>query len=166
MPATWEDILVDASWKGIPFRCATVREEHAHDLDERELPGREGTEVEERGRKGLVIDVRAVFVDDDYPEQLQKFIEAIDEGGIGPFVHPVWGNIQTAARRGVVSHDAEENDSATVEVTFIEHTESAAGPFQDDGRISLASSVRAAADDVDVAAVKMQQYLDSLGGAS
>ncbi|HLY95206.1 MAG TPA: DNA circularization N-terminal domain-containing protein [Gaiellaceae bacterium] len=163
--ATWEEILQTGSWKGVRFDFVSVRDEHARELDRREYPGRPGQEIEDRTRKGLTISVRAVFVEEDYPDQLNAVLKAVDEGGIGELVHPVFGTMQAAVQSAIVTHDADDSlDAAMVDIIFAEHSTNAIGPFEtSESLAALASATRAACDDVNTAAAKMDAFLSSGG---
>jgi prophage DNA circulation protein len=155
MPAGWDTLLQQGSWKGIAFEFVSVADKHSRDLDRQRFPLRPGANIEDRTRNELEITVRAVFEGDDYPETMNKLIAAIDEGGVGELVHPVFGTIQAACTPAEVRHDAEDGcDFATVEMTFVEHTESAF-VFQDTSLASSANMVRTAEAAVDTAIAQL-----------
>lgn len=163
MAATWDEFLQEASLDGIAFDMVGVRTEGGRDLDRREYPLVDGAEVVDLARNGLSLQVHAIFEGDAYPERYQKFIEALNAGGHHELVHPVHGRITVAVEHWVDSIDSEDAvDFGSVEVTFVEHTDQALGPFQGSDAASLANLVRSACDDLDVASAKLDAYVASL----
>lgn len=158
----WKDFLLQGRFKGVPFTFIATREEHSRDVDRRRYPGRDGAELEDRGRNELSITVRSVFIDDDYPDVMNELLAVIDAGGVGELVHPVYGTIQALAERATVVHDADDAiDCASIEITFTEDTsQSGIGPFQaTDTLAALAGAVRSACDDATAGAADLQAFV-------
>lgn len=163
MSATWDEKLQEGSFGGVRFDFVSAKDEHANDLDEQNFPGRPGTRVVARGRRGKVIDVLAVFIEDDYPEQMESLIEQLDDGGVvKKLVHPVFGELNAACKRFVVTHDVEDaRDSATVQITFVEDNDAEQSPTAVKGTTpARANEVRSLADEVLTALTTFQNSLD------
>jgi prophage DNA circulation protein len=145
----WEDFIQEGSFKGVRFDFVSAREQHANILDVKRYPARDGAVVEKRAREPLRISIMAVFIEEDYPSQLWALSEKLDDGTPGELVHPIHGTIQAACESHEVSHDAEEADSGTISITFIEHTASTGLVFQDRPSVaSVASETRTASAEV------------------
>jgi len=168
MPATWEEIARPCSWMGVEFAALSISAEHGREIDKREYPGRDGRDLEDRGRQGLTVQLRAVFFGEDYPDALDRLLAKIDGGGIGELVHPIHGRMRAACERAVEVHDPEDAlDAASLDLTFVEHTEDALGPFvSTESEPALANAIRAASDTTATTARKLQAYLDSLSAPS
>jgi prophage DNA circulation protein len=162
MPAPWAEFLQECSWAGVTFLITEVRDEFSRVLDRQELPGRDGASIEDRGRGPRSIAVRAVFIEESYPDAVDDLVARIAEGGVRELVHPVHGSLQAAVDRVSWVHTAEERDSAAMDLVFVEHTDGAAGPFVGESLASAANRVRSGADEGDVAATAFQSYLDQL----
>lgn len=163
MAATWDEFLQPASYGGFEFEMVTVRTEGGRDLDKRAYPGVDGVEVVDTSRAGFTLQVRAAFLGDAYPERYQQFLQLLAAGGVRELVHPVHGRMQAAAERWTDAIDPEDAiDAGMVDVTFVEHTADALGPFQGSDDAALANAVRSACDDADVAAAKLEDYLTAL----
>ena len=135
MPATWDDILQEGSFGGIKFDFVSAKDDNSNDLDVQKFPNRPGHFIQPRARNGISFDVLGIFIEDDYPDSdatdrgMNKLIAKLNDGGVvKEMVHPVFGSIKAACARFVVNHDIEDSaDSATIQITFSEHTEDAGG---------------------------------------
>lgn len=126
--ADWSTFIQTGSYDGIAFDFVSTQDEHARIYDRQTMPNRDGAFIEDRARDGLVFDILAIFVEDDYPDVMNKLIANIDAGGIKTFVHPIFGSFKALVTRAIVSHNADDAiDSATVQLHVEEHTEKAAG---------------------------------------
>ncbi len=133
----WIDNLLDASFRGITFEIVKADDSADRALVEHAYPYVDGADVEDLGRGARHVSVEAVFYGDDYEEQLQAFLEALDgkddqlneeDARLGGYlVHPVFGTMFVQVGRHAVHHDAENVDQASVTVEFVESTPSA--PF-------------------------------------
>lgn len=160
----WADLLLDGKYKGVKFDFVSTRDQHANILDVQEFPGRNGAFVEKKARKALRFEVLAVFIEDDYPDTMNALIAKLDDGTPGTLVHPVFGSIQASAEQFVVLHDAEEADSGTIQIAFIEHTENADEIFTGAPSIAAqANDVRTEADGVSTAAAGYVEYILTVG---
>ena len=148
---SWDDVLRDASYGGVRLDVRSVRDRLGRTLDKRAYPNRNGTEIDDRARDGAVTTWRVEILEDDYPDTLHALIRMWREGGIRAAQHPLLGTFQAAIESLDVVHDADEGAGATVDLTLAEHTDNALGPFESSSIASIASQVRSAADDVDVA---------------
>jgi prophage DNA circulation protein len=104
--------------------------------------------------------VLAIFIEDDYPDTLDKLIEKLENGGAPKdFVHPVFGTFKAACERFQVNHDIEEAaDSATMQIDFVEHTADSSGPKAVRNTTpARANAVRSAATEVLSALSAFQQ---------
>lgn len=145
----WADFIQEGSFRGIRFDFVSTAEEHKNTLDVQQYRGRNGANVRPQQRDPLRITVMAVFIEDDYPAQMWALSDALDDPTPGELVHPIHGTIKAACENHRVQHDAEEADSGTIQITFVEHTETTAFVFQDRPSVAgKASEVRSNAADV------------------
>lgn len=123
--ALWSDILQVGSFDGVVFDFVRSTLEGGNTLDQQSFPNRDGTFVQGRARNGRRFTILGIFIEDDYPDTMNKLLASLENGGAPrDFVDPVFGTFKAACDHFVVTHDAEEAaDSATIEITFIEHTE-------------------------------------------
>jgi len=167
MPAAWQDFLQESSWGGFEIDVLSVHVEGSRTLDKREYPDTVGAEIVDKTRNALTLQLRAVFFEDAYPERYQRFLAMLAEGGVRELVHPVHGRLQAAVEKWSDVADPEDAiDHGEVDVTFVEHTANALGPFEGTDAAALANLVRSACDDVDTANNKLKAYLDSLESPS
>lgn len=134
---SWVDNLLDASFRGVVFDCVSTSDDVAQALVEHEYPYVDGADVENMGRKPRNISMQAIFYGPDYEARLQAFTNALDgkdatlsadEAAKGGWLqHPVFGKMFCQVASYKVNHDAEEPDTAHVDLSFRESTPSA--PF-------------------------------------
>jgi prophage DNA circulation protein len=119
----WSEKLLEASFKGVKFEVIKTEDDAPRAIVEHSYPYVNGSDVEDMGREARKISVEAIFFGDDYEDRLQAFLDVMDQPGAGEFIHPVFGSIKNAQpMRYPVRHDAENPDSATVSIVFIEST--------------------------------------------
>lgn len=150
----WSDILQVGSYDGVVFDFVRATREGGNTLDQQEFPNKPGTFVQGRATKGERFTVMGIFIEDDYPDTMNALISALKNGGAPKeFVDPVFGSRQASCDSWQVAHDAEDAaDSATVQITFVEHTDGAQGPKAVTNTTpARANAVRSAANDVLVA---------------
>ncbi|ECD4584754.1 multidrug DMT transporter permease, partial [Salmonella enterica subsp. enterica serovar Newport] len=57
-----------------------------------------------------------------YEYKLEKLTAALDEGGDGELIHPVYGSVPSVIVTGYsIRHDAESPDSCTIDMSFLEN---------------------------------------------
>lgn len=144
----WADFIQEGSFRGVRFDFVSARESHSNTLDAQAFPNRDGQRVVARARNGLRLRVLGIFIEDDYPATMRQLVEALDNPAPGELVHPIHGTIQASADTFEVIHDAEDPDSATIDITFAEHTVVQNTVFQSIPTVAgKASEARTAADD-------------------
>lgn len=87
----WQDTLLDASYKGITFDIQAVSASGGRDLARVGLPHQNGEQISDTGGRSKSFSVNAIFWGDDYEKRLKAFLQVVDAGGAGEFVHPVYG---------------------------------------------------------------------------
>lgn len=112
--------LLDASFRGVAFDCQSTADPTKRALAVHEYPFKDGGEVDDMGRRARTFPVTAVFFGDEYLAALKTFVEALDEGGEGELVHPVFGAHTVAVQEYEIKHDADNPDSCSVSVVFVE----------------------------------------------
>ena len=112
--------LLDASFRGVPFDCQATNEPTKRALAIHEYPFKDGGEVDDMGRRARTFSLRAVFFGGFYQADLKKFLAALDAGGEGELVHPIYGSHTVMVQDYEPQHEADGPDSCTVAVTFVE----------------------------------------------
>jgi prophage DNA circulation protein len=144
----WADFIQEGSFRGVRFDFVSTRESHSNTLDTQPFPNRDGQRVRPRARNGLRIRVLGIFIEDDYPATMNALVDALDNPAPGELVHPIHGTIRASAENFEVIHDAEDPDTATIDITFIEDTTAQGLVFQDVPSVAgKASEARTAATD-------------------
>lgn len=87
----WQETLLDASYKGITFDMQAVSASGGRDLAKVGLPYQDGEQISDTGGRSKSFSVSAIFWGDDYETRLKAFLQAVDAGGAGEFMHPVYG---------------------------------------------------------------------------
>lgn len=128
--ALWSDILQIGKFDGVAFDFVRAQLQGGNDIDEQTFPNKDGQTNAARGRKGRRFQILGVFIENDYPDTLNLLLAKLENGGAPKeFVDPVFGTMQASCPSFTVSHDVEDAaDSATIEITLVEHTDGAQGP--------------------------------------
>jgi len=116
----WKDTLLTASFRNVTFEVRTVGRAGQRAIAEHEYPYTAGADLEDMNLRARRIRLRAFFWGDDYEDRLAEFIGALEAPGAAELVHPVHGSMNVMAEAWEDEHDAEEVDSAVVNVSFIE----------------------------------------------
>ncbi|ELD0485517.1 DNA circularization N-terminal domain-containing protein [Escherichia coli] len=117
----WADNLQNASFRGVQFDVLNTDEQISRDHAVYEYPFVDGADLHDLGRKARPLRLTAFLWGDDYEYKLGKLTAALDEGGDGELVHPVYGSIPSAIVTGYsIRHDAESPDSCIIDMSFLE----------------------------------------------
>ncbi|MTH47470.1 DNA circularization protein [Intestinirhabdus alba] len=117
----WEN-MQPASFRGVTFDVIATDEEISRDHAAYEYPHVDGADLKDLGRKSRPFRLTALLWGDTYEYHLQKLIAALDEPGDGELIHPVYGSIPSVIVTGYgIHHDAENPDSCTVDLSFLEN---------------------------------------------
>jgi prophage DNA circulation protein len=109
--------------------------------------------------------VLGIFIEGDYPDTMNDLIAQLDDGGVPKdFVHPIFGTFKASCERWSVVHDVEDAaDSATIQISFAEHTDEVQGPVAVTHTTpAKANSVRALAEQVTAALATFQEATEAL----
>lgn len=150
----WSDILQVGSFDGITFDFVSVRDEGGNTIDRQEFPNKAGAFIQGRARNARRFTVMGIFIEDDYPDTMNSLVAKLENGGVPKeFVHPVRGSFMASCDSFTVSHDVDDAaDSATVQITFVEHTDGSTGPKAVTNTTpARANAVRSATNDALVA---------------
>lgn len=116
---SWEQSLLEASFRGIIFDCLSTDDEVARATSEHSYPYKHGGSIEDLGNEPRAISIQAIFYGANYETELKKFITALDILGSGELIHPIFGTIQVqVVGTYKVSHSADDVDQAKVTLQF------------------------------------------------
>ncbi|ELY2553005.1 DNA circularization N-terminal domain-containing protein [Cronobacter sakazakii] len=121
---SWKDNLQDASLRGVPFKVEEDEATFGRRVQVHEYPNRDKPWAEDLGRATRRFSVQAYLIGDDYFEQRNKLIEAIEKPGSCTLVHPYYGEMTVTVDDAVrVSHSVSEGRMCRVSFSFIESGE-------------------------------------------
>ncbi|MBA6098954.1 DNA circularization N-terminal domain-containing protein [Pseudomonas juntendi] len=120
---SWEDDLLDCSYRGIPMEIMAEDLEAQRSLAQHGVPYKDGEDVEDLGRDARVFNMRAVVFGPNYLFELKLILGALDTIGPGELIHPIYGSVTVVSGGYKVSHRAERPDYAEVELRFLEKSE-------------------------------------------
>jgi len=69
---SWQDTLLDASYKGVAFEATADTLRGVHALAEHSYPFVDGSDIEDTGCEALEFNLTAVLYGDDYEARLQR----------------------------------------------------------------------------------------------
>lgn len=116
----WQETLLDATFRGVPFHCERVGRAGQRAIAEHEFPYAAGAELEDMSLGPRRVRLRAVFFGDNYEDELAQFIDALERPGAGELVHPIHGAMTVMSASWEDEHDAELVDGAVLHVIFVE----------------------------------------------
>ncbi|HAH2976087.1 TPA: multidrug DMT transporter permease [Escherichia coli] len=118
----WAENLQNASFRGVQFEVLNTDEQISRDHAVYEYPFVDGADLHDLGRKARPFRMTAFLWGDDYEYKLGKLTAALDEGGDGELIHPVYGSVPSVIVTGYsIHHDAESPDSCTIDMSFLEN---------------------------------------------
>ncbi|SQP32893.1 DNA circularization protein [Escherichia coli] len=118
----WAENLQNASFRGVQFDVLNTDEQISRDHAVYEYPFVDGADLHDLGRKARPFRMTAFLWGEYYEYKLEKLIAALDEGGDGELIHPVYGSVPSVIVTGYsIRHDAESPDSCTIDMSFLEN---------------------------------------------
>ncbi|UQY45073.1 DNA circularization protein [Mixta hanseatica] len=118
---SWKDNLQDASLRGVPFKVEEDEATFGRRVQVHEYPNRDKPWAEDLGRATRRFSVQAYLIGDDFFEQRNRLIEAIEKPGSCTLVHPYYGEMTVTVDDAVrVSHSVSEGRMCRVSFSFIE----------------------------------------------
>ncbi|WP_141109664.1 DNA circularization protein [Escherichia albertii] len=118
----WAENLQNASFRGVQFDVLNTDEQISRDHAAYEYPFVDGADLHDLGRRARPFRMTAFLWGEYYEYKLEKLTAALDEGGDGELIHPIYGSVPSVIVTGYsVRHDAESPDSCTVDISFLEN---------------------------------------------
>jgi prophage DNA circulation protein len=114
----WETGYLPGSFRGVPFRTASVRSSGGRRLVEHIFPERDDSVFEDLGRRNASFSFSAYVIGDDYFEQRQKLVKALDTPGPGKLIHPYWGDVLVQVDTWNCIEDTNEGRVARFDLTM------------------------------------------------
>lgn len=151
-----EKPLYEASFRGVPFHVTKVDLKVGRRTVTHEYPQRDKPFVEDLGRATRKLTFTAFVVGDDYIEQIEKLIGAIEEPGAGTLVHPHLGEMKCSLEQVSTITFTDSTRTASVVLNAIEAGEL---EFPKTGSDTTEKALEAA-DELEQSAI--QEFCDSL----
>lgn len=119
----WAENLQIASFRGVTFDVTRTNDDVSRDHAEYKYPHVDGADLKDLGRNARPFRLTAFLWGPTYEVKLQQLIAVLDEPGDGELIHPIYGSVPSViVTRYGIDHDAENPDSCTVELNFLENT--------------------------------------------
>ena len=151
-----EKKLYEASFRGVPFHVTKVDLKVGRRTVVHEYPQRDKPYVEDIGRATRRLSFTALVVGDDYIQQAEKLIGAIETEGPGTLIHPHLGEMKCCLEQASTITFTDSSRTASVVLTAVESGEL---EFPKSGTDAV-SKVLESADALEKSAI--QQFCDSL----
>ncbi|CAM4094739.1 DNA circularization protein [Acinetobacter pragensis] len=116
----WATELQDASFRGVQFECTSTNDAVSKSLAVKQAPYSNEAEIEDVGNNPRNISINAVYAGDDYKTWVDALEAALLETGAGELIHPIYGIMQVNVVDYSVDHNAENVDSCTISIKFIQ----------------------------------------------
>ncbi|WP_241167205.1 DNA circularization protein [Serratia marcescens] len=119
--AGWKSRLQPASFRGVPFRVESDEGTFGRRVQTHEYPNRDKPYTEDLGRATRRFTISAYLIGDDYIDQRDRLIAAVDTPGPGTLVHPNYGEMAISVDGEVrVSHSNNEGRMCRISFSFVE----------------------------------------------
>ena len=154
----WAEELQDASFRGVQFECTSTNEAVSKSLAIKQAPYSNDAEIEDMGNNPANISMNAVYSGEDYKTWHDALVAALLETGPGELIHPIHGIMQVNVVDYSVDHNAENVDSCTISIKFIQAKDKKRQLF-----IPVAVPEEIYTEDIiDVPASALEQHLKNL----
>lgn len=140
----WKDKLRDPSFRGVPFLIDNSEFDGGRRTVLHEYPQRDKPYSEDMGRKARSFTVDGYVIGDDYMDQRDDLIEALEEEGLGELIHPYLGAVEVTVKSFKISESSSEGRMARFSIVF----EEAGEKFFPNRETDKAAAVSTAADEV------------------
>ncbi|WP_064116773.1 DNA circularization protein [Pseudomonas fluorescens] len=119
---SWSETLLDASFRTVPIQVVEESLQAQRALSEHGTPFKDGDSVKDLGRGSRRFQMEVVAFGVNYEIELQNILRALDTPGPGELVHPIYGSVSVVTQTWEVKHNADNPDSATITLLFLEET--------------------------------------------
>lgn len=151
-----EKVLYEASFRGVPFHVTKIDLKVGRRTVTHEYPQRDKPYVEDIGRATRKLTFTAFVVGDDYIEQVEKLIKAVETEGPGTLVHPHLGEMRCCLEQVSTITFTDATRTATVVLNAVESGDLEFPAIGEDNT----NKVLEAADEVEKSAI--QEFCDSI----
>lgn len=151
-----EKVLYEASFRGVPFHVTKIDLKVGRRTVTHEYPQRDKPYVEDIGRATRKLTFTAFVVGDDYIEQVEKLIKAVETEGPGTLVHPHLGEMKCCLEQVSTITFTYATRTATVVLNAVESGDLEFPAIGEDNT----NKVLEVADEVEKSAI--QEFCDSI----
>lgn len=117
----WIDRLVDASFRGVPFKTEDESQTAGRRVETHEFVNRDKPYTEDLGKATSRPKFSAYVIGDDCYEQRDRLIEALNKPGPGTLIHPAYGEMSVCVEGGInVSSSSSEGRMVRFDLRFVE----------------------------------------------
>lgn len=121
---SWRARLRAASFRGVTFSVEDDESTFGRRVQIHEYPNRDKPFTEDLGRATRRISINAYLIGNDYAEQRDRLIVAIETAGPGTLIHPQYGEMKGSIDGSVrVAHSTAEGRMCRVSFQFVESGE-------------------------------------------
>lgn len=118
---SWKDKLVNASFRGVPFKVEDESAGVGRRVETHEFPNRDKPYTEDLGKVTHRPTINAYVIGDDCFEQRDRLIEALNKPGPGKLIHPSYGELTVCVDGEIrVSTTGGEGRMVRFDLRFVE----------------------------------------------
>lgn len=150
--------LIGASFRGVPFFVESAEDGGGRRAVVHEFPFRDDPYVEDLGRGARTFRIDGYVIGDNYLEQQETLLTALEADGVGELVHPYRGVKRVACLRHATRNARVDGGMATFSIEFTEAPLQAPVPTE---TVDVAEQVDASADvAIEAAEAELEESLD------
>lgn len=120
----WKDKMQAASFRGVAFEVESDDGAFGRRVQVHEYPQRDKPYAEDLGRAAREFSITGFLLGDDYIEQRDRLLEALEKAGPGALIHPWYGEMTVSLKEPArVTHSMSHGGMCTVQMSFVESGE-------------------------------------------
>jgi prophage DNA circulation protein len=118
--SSWLESYREASYKKVKFFVESSRRVGGKSIVNHEFPERNKSYAEDMGKFGVGFPVTAYVLGDDYMDQRDDLIKALESNGSGILVHPYYGRMNAVAGTNEVIEESKKGRRAVISIQFFD----------------------------------------------
>lgn len=120
MASTWLNGYRPGSFRGVPFFITGHQLTSGRKQVEHDFPEKDGASYEDQGRKARSFSFPAYITGDNYFQDRENLVAALEQKGPGRLVHPYRGTFTVVVDGFTLSESTDEGRVARFDITFAE----------------------------------------------
>lgn len=114
----WANRLQQAAFRDVPFDVLKVSDANSRGIAISQPPFSDKSLWQDMGSNVSETRFSVRFDGENYEDKLFALLNALDQGGPGKLIHPIYGEMQALPSEWTIEHSPDDVDAALLELTF------------------------------------------------